>query len=60
MPEPLRLKVSRGFTLLLLARGNELRATVEEHPRVSVRASTVDLAVQGAREGVARLLRETT
>jgi hypothetical protein len=53
--EPLRVKVARNFTLLLATDGRMLLATVAEHPRIRVRASTVDRVLRGAREGVARL-----
>ena len=53
--EPLRVKVTRDFTLLLATDGKLLLATVAEYPRVRVRAATLDLALRGAREGVARL-----
>ncbi len=55
MPEPLRVRVGRDFTLLLASDGEMFLASVAEWPRVRVRASTLDLAVRGAQEGVARL-----
>jgi hypothetical protein len=53
--KPLRVKVSRDLTLLMWRQGDLIAATVEGQPRIQIKASTVALAAQGAREGLARL-----
>lgn len=53
--KPLRVRVSRDLTLLMWRQGEHIGATVEGEPRIQIKASTVSLAAQGAREGLARL-----
>lgn len=55
MLEPLRVHVRRDFTLLLATDGDLFAASVAEHPRIRVRASTIELALRGAREAADRL-----
>lgn len=55
VPKPLRVKVSRELTLLMWSQDDLIGATVDGEPRIRIKASTVALAAQGAREGLARL-----